>query len=244
VVVAIMGMLAGIAALSLRGLRSPALNSAANEVASALKLARQMAISSRKKTIVAFPIALNPLLTNNAFRSYAIFEEVGPGDFYEDGTINNDPDPVLIPRTDWRTLPEGIVFCNLVTSGYSSIAGDPFSDGFQIGVPTPRTVASQSGANGAEWRFFISYTNRAVVRRSNGSQEQISSLPFIGFFPSGRAYYSNGGGPGKNVALRLVSGFTQNNTQVAVTDINNYYYIESDPIVGRIRIRSANSYRN
>ena len=75
VVVAIMGIMAGAAALSLRGLRAPALNNAVNETASALKLARQMAVTSRKGQFVVFPITANPLLSSNLFRSYAIFED-------------------------------------------------------------------------------------------------------------------------------------------------------------------------
>lgn len=246
VVVAIMGLLAGTAAISLRGLRSPALASAANEVASALKLARQQAISSRKRSIVLFPIATNALLTNNAFRCYAIFEEVSPGDVSSDGTVTNDATSTqarLVPRTDWRILPEGVVFCNLATSDYRTINEEPFGDGFQLGVPTARSTRLPGISVGSRWRYFCSFTNNALVIRPDGSSNQLTGVPFIGFFPSGRAYYAN---PGSNInaaAIRLIPGVVQNNALVSVTDMNNYYYIEADPVAGRIRVRTADSYR-
>jgi len=246
VVVAIMGLMAGTIAMSLRGLRSPALASAANEVASGLKLARQQAISTRKKSVVLFPIATNALLTNNAFRCYAIFEEVSPGDVSSDGTVTNEAassQAKLVPRTDWRVLPEGVVFCNLITSDYRTINDEPFGDGFQLGVPTARTTRLPGTSVGSRWRYFTSFTNNAQVVRPDGSSNQLTGVPFIGFFPSGRAYYANPGQNANAAAIRLIPGVVQNNALVSVTDINNFYYVEADPVAGRIRVRAADSYR-
>ena len=107
-VAAIMGTLAGVAAVSLRGMRSPAIASAANEVASAMKSARQMAIASGRKHMVAIPIAQNDL-TTNLFRSYAIFEEVPVGESVNEPPFatNTTANPIYLAKTDWRTLYRG-----------------------------------------------------------------------------------------------------------------------------------------
>lgn len=245
-VVAIMGMLAGVAAVSLRGLRSPAIANAANEVASVMKSARQMAIASGRKTYVVFPIASNAL-TTNSFRSYAIFEEVPPGEAttqanaqgtYFTNTTNTS---WFVPRTDWRTLPEGVVFCNLTADGtYSPLSGDGF-DGMTIGVPSPRFTATARA--GTEWQFFTSFSTLDIRREDSAaaSLANLTNVPFLGFYPNGRSYYANSGTLRWGAAIRLTQGFVSGN-QLAVTDTNNYYVVETDPHVGRVRVKNRESY--
>jgi len=245
VVVAIMGIMAGAAALSLRGLRAPALNNAVNETASALKLARQMAVTSRKRQFVVFPITANPLLSSNLFRSYAIFEELGPGETSSDGlVVNNEAtyrgESIWVARTDWRVLPDGVVFCNLAVSGYSSMQGDPFGGGFRVGMPAGRTTQTTS-TGGEEWRYFMSFTNLLVVL-PNQEQLSLSAVPYLGFAPSGKAFFT-GSDRNNQSALRLMEGTVVQGTQVAVNKTNNYFYIETDRLVGRIRVRPKESYR-
>jgi len=250
VVVAIMGIMAGAAALSLRGLRAPALNNAVNETASALKLARQMAVTSRKKQYLVIPIAPSPLLSSNLFRSYAIFEELAPEDTSSDGLVVNDTntyrgESIWVPRTDWRVLPEGVVFCNLTTSGYSSMAGDTFRGGFQLGQPLGRTPQfNPQPPDGEEWKFFMSFTNLRVVLPSR-EEFTLSSVPYLGFSPSGKAFFTrrNENDFQNQAALRLTEGNVVQGTQIAVTKTNNYFYIETDRLVGRIRVRTKESYR-
>lgn len=242
VVVAIMGILAGAAAVSLRGLRSPALSSAANELASTLKSARQMAIASGRKTYVVFPIAPNTL-TTNLFRTYAIFEELPVGE-----TLNEPPfatntrtAPVFLAKTEWRTLPEGVLFCNLASATYSTINLDPFQGAVLGNLFLPE---ARSATAGQEWRFFESFVPRFEVCRPDAISAPLATLnnlPFIGFFPSGRAYYEN---PGirQGAGIRLVQGFSKNG-QIALTDTNNFFYVETDPWVGRVRVRNRESYR-
>ena len=241
-VAAIMGLLAGAAAVSLRGLRSPALNSSANEVASALKSARQMAIASGRRTYVVFPIAANPL-TTNLFRSYAIFEEVPVGEAVNEPpfAINNGATPVFLAKTDWRTLPDGVVFCNLASASYSTINIDPFQGASPGALFRP---LAQTGTANQEWRFFESFVPSFQVCRPENLTTPVATLanaPFIGFFPNGRAYYSNPG-TRQGVGIRLVQGFVKND-QIALTDTNNFFYVEADPHVGRVRVRARESYR-
>jgi len=248
-VVAIMGILAGVAAVSLRGLRAPALASAANQVASALKMTRQMAVGSGRRMYMVVPTrTITELGATNLFRSYAIFEEVRPGEdisIPSGSYINTGNESIFVARTDWRTLPEGVIFCNLVASGnYSTIAGDPF-DGYSNGVFFSPTFAKAT-KGGEEWKYFESFKNFDF--RSAASPERslaTNQAAFLGFYPSGRAYYegvSQSATLMQGAAIRLVTGLVKSN-MIAVTDTNNYYYVETDPMVGRVRVRSRDSYR-
>jgi len=244
-VVAIMGLLAGAAAVSLRGMRSPALASAANEVASAMKMTRQMAIASGRRTFIVFPITSNALATN-IFRAYAVFEEVPPGEQTTQPNsagiyfTNQTASSWFIPRTDWRNLPEGVVFCNLATSTYNTMNLDPFT-GLNPGQLF-RPVAQQ-GQSGQEWRFFESFTNFDVRREdsANTSLGTLQNTPFLAFYPGGRSFYNNPGNR-QGAGLRLVQGFVRGD-QIGVTDTNNFYTVETDPFAGRIRVRNRESYR-
>lgn len=235
--------------MSLRSLRSPALASAANEVASAMKMTRQMAIASGRRTFIVFPIVSNSL-TTNLFRSYAIFEEVPPGEATTrpnaSGSypVNNQTPPSswFIPRTDWRTLPEGVLFCNLSTGTYNTINLDPFPSAGFLGKPFRPTAAS--GVSGQEYKFFESFTS-IDVRKEDSPETSLTTLanvPFLAFYPGGRAYYVNPGSTRQGAGLRLVQGFVKGD-EIAVTDTNNFYIVETDPFVGRVRVRNRESYR-
>lgn len=242
-VVAIMGLMAGAAAVSLRGLRAPALANAANEVASVMKMSRQMAIANGRKVYVVFPIQENPLIRSNFFRAYAILEEVPSGEATKEpdasGSFYTNPltTPFYVARTDWRTLPEGIIFCNLASSSYSLEAGDVLPP---VGQSSTRLVGSGMGRD--EWRYFESYTNFDVRSAANPgvSLGTMNNVPFIGFNPTGRALY-NGEVYRQGAAIRLTAGIAQGD-RVTVTDTNNYYNIETDPNIGRIRLRTRESY--
>lgn len=234
VVVGIMGILAGTAAVSLRGLRAPALGNAAAEVASAMKATRQIAISSGTRAFLCFPIQSNSFV-DKPFQSYAIFQELRTGQSYLNFTNTNTTE-IFIPRTDWRFLPEGVVFCNLSTAGYESITLQQFQ-GLQIGQPLARQMSTTTADN-QEWKIFESFTN--ITFRLNSGQTNLGQVPFLAFRPDGRGFYNNRGF-GQGGGIRLVQGLIQNGL-VTVTDTNNFYYIETDPFVGRIRVRSRDSF--
>ncbi len=242
VVVAIMGILAGTAALALRGLRSPALASSANELASAMKMTRQMAVASQNKTYLVIPVATNELMQNseNLFRCYAIFEEIAPGGqsgqppYLTNTTANN----LHVPRTEWRTLPEGVIFCNIASASYNIINGHPFN-GASNGVLEARTITNNTTA-GSEWRYFAEATNLTVVLPT-GTTTNIQNIPFVSYHPSGRAFWNNRGGS-QAMAIRLALGFTKNG-QVALVDTNNFYYVETELFSGRVRVRPKDSFR-
>jgi hypothetical protein len=250
-----MGLIAGAAVVALRGLRAPSLASAANEVASAMKMTRQMAISSGRKTVLVFPHDLTATnLGAVPLRSYAIFEVLEPGmetrypPFFRWGEANNEP--LYLAQTDWRKLPDGIFFCNFASLAYSTMAGDPFTGIASNNLPTPvvRQILDptrQSVTGGQEWRYFMSATNLRVSTPGNpGSVLATFTAPFVGFLPDGRSFYI-GSSRFSQAALRLVQGFVpnENPTALAVIDTNNFYYIETDARTGRIRVRGRDSYR-
>ncbi len=229
-----MGLLAGTAAVSLRGLRAPALANAAAEVASAMKATRQIAISSGTRAFLCFPIQSNNLV-DKPFQSYAIFQELRTGQSYLTFT-NTGTTEIFIPRTDWRFLPEGVVFCNLSSAGYESVTLQQFR-GLQIGDRVGRQMSTTSVDN-EEWRIFESFTN--LTARINNSSTPLGQIPFLAFRPDGRGFYNNRG-LGQGAGIRLVQGIVQNG-EIIVTDTNNFYYVETDPFVGRIRVRPRDSF--
>jgi len=251
-VVAIMGILAGVAAVSLRGLRSPALASSANQVASAMKMTRQMAVASGRKMLLVFPSDTTANgLGAVPLRSYAIFEQLDPGFETREPPVYTHPEtanqPVFLAKTDWRKLPEGIFFCNFASNGHAPISGDPFSGGgFVLGNPVRRQNLFPGSAppNGTEWQYFMSVTNLPIGRPDSPGTvlATLNNVPYVGFLPDGRAFYTRSDSYNP-AALRLVQGFVQNQDALAVTDTNNYYYIETDAQTGRIRVRSRESYR-
>lgn len=236
-VVAIMGMLAGTAAISLRGLRAPAMANAASEVASALKATRQMAVASGRKTY--FVVATTPNdFTTNLFRSYAILEEIRPGEETREPPFlqNTNNTSFFMAKTDWRVLPEGIFFNDLIAAGYKSMAENTLTS--RIGEPGPRPLDPTGNTKPS----FMSFTNFSL-RDSRNPSATLGNFQgaFFAFLPDGRASWAGAFSFGQ-AGIRLVQGFVRNN-QLAVTDLNNYYFIEVDGYVGRIRVRSRDEYR-
>lgn len=237
-VVAIIGMLAGVAAVSLRGLRTPALSSAANEVASAVKMTRQMAIASGRNMYLVIPVTSNGL-TTNLYRSYAIFEEVPPG--YEmrtpDSTgaypVNPTNAPAVswfIPRTDWRILPDGVVFYGLAIRTNAAAPADEREFG-SLGQPEDRSDA-----------FQPLYTNLTVRKASAPTDnfETMATAPYLRVTPTGR-FYTTGFTRGLyGAVLRLALG-SVTGSQIVVTDTNNYFSVETDAQIGRVRVLSPES---
>ena len=98
-----------------------------------------------------------------------------------------------------------------------------------------------SSTDGQEWRIFESFTNMEYVWLPTRATTNLGQVPFLAFRPNGRALYNNLGF-GQGAGVRLTQGFVSG-SQVAVVDTNNYYYIETDSFLGRVRVRNRESYR-
>ena len=235
-VAAIMGLLAGVAAVSLRGLRTPALSSAANEVASAVKMTRQMAIASGRNMVLVIPVTASPPLATNPYRTYAILEEVGPGqemrtpDTQGNYPTNTNTFSWFIPRTDWQTLPEGVVFYGMYLRTNVSASTDETAFG-PIGSPEDR-----SG------NFQPVFTNLMVGQSGNPTNRTaLGNVPYLLISPAGRFQTANYMGNFFGASLRLALG-TVRGAEITVTDTNNHFLIETDSQIGRVRVRTPESY--
>jgi hypothetical protein len=67
-----------------------------------------------------------------------------------------------------------------------------------------------------------------------------TSLPCIMFASDGAAAIT---GNATAIAIRIASGVADTNGDVTLTSTNQYYFVETDGIVGRIRMRAPESYK-
>jgi type II secretory pathway pseudopilin PulG len=118
----------------------------------------------------------------------------------------------------WETLPEGAFFMESVTN---AITKPPISQ--SLGATfTPNTTD------------FVNTTNITIDGTS------FTSLPCIVFSSDGAASIT---GNATSVAIRIAGGAVDTNGQVTLTSTNQYYFVETDGIVGRIRMRAPESYK-
>jgi len=130
---AIIGMMVGLSALAVSGMRAPAVQHAADQVMSGLSLARQTAIT--KNTPAAFLIATN---TSSGF----------PSEPYRHWSVvySNRGNGTWTFAKDWEALPNGAFFLDSRgQSGflYSSIGGNPLTN-YSIGTIQPTNFATSS----------------------------------------------------------------------------------------------------
>jgi prepilin-type N-terminal cleavage/methylation domain-containing protein len=115
VVIAIIGMMVGLSALAVSGMRAPAVQHAADQVMSGLSLARQIAIT--KNTYASLLIANQ---TNTGFPTN------GPYRHWSVVFSNKGANTWTIAK-DWEELPNGAVFGELLASGYSTLNSNSYT---------------------------------------------------------------------------------------------------------------------
>jgi prepilin-type N-terminal cleavage/methylation domain-containing protein len=211
VVVAIIAIMMGILGLSIQGMSSSSLQTAASQVSSGVSLARQIAIS--KNTRAAFIIAINTNGTNMPPEPFKYWSVISSNRLANTWRLEKD----------WERLPEGIVFYEVINnfSGYGSINARPLTN-ITIGTPFRPT------------NFSLTVTNSIV---SPPTAVGGNVFPGIRFEPTGR-----GSQAGTHLAIRLVQGSGTPDGQIILRNTNNYYFIETDTVTGRIRTRSIESY--
>jgi len=219
VVMAIIGMMVGLSALAVTGMRAPAVQHAADQVMSGLSLARQIAIT--KNTQAALLIA-NQTSTNNGFPTN------GPYRHWSVVYSNKGADNWIIAK-DWEELPNGAFFLEILKSSgsaterYSPLSKNDFS-------------LYSVGANFTPTNFFTNTFSQ--INAVNGSTTNTvltgQSIPCLIFSSSGTA--TNSG-----IAIRIAQGNVMSGN-VTLTSTNKYFFIETDSRTGRIRMRSPESY--
>ena len=210
---AIIGMMVGLSAVAVQGMRAPAVQQASDQVMSGLSLARQIAIT--KNTQAAFLIAnqINTgFPTNGPFRHWSVV-------YLNKGTTGN-----WTIAKDWEELPNGAVFSELLTtsgaSQYNPLTKNPFN--ILAGQTLP--AANLSPGN--------STTNLSIS--SGNYSATITNTPSIRFSSAGAA--TNGA-----IAVRISPG-SSSGGNATITSTNQYFIIETDTKTGRIRMRSPESY--
>jgi prepilin-type N-terminal cleavage/methylation domain-containing protein len=219
VVMAIIGMMVGLSALAVSGMRAPAVQHAASQVTSGLSLARQIAITKNTqaalliadKTSTGFP-------TNGPFRHWSVVYS------------NKGADTWTIAK-DWEELPTGAVFYEIRGASGSSLSYSPINAaGNAISIAPGAMIPPSNFSSGN------TTTNFSIVASGNTTT---ATIPCIRFKSDGSAAFANGL---TGIAARIVPG-TVMNGNATITGNNTYYFIESDSRTGRIRMRSPESYR-
>jgi prepilin-type N-terminal cleavage/methylation domain-containing protein len=239
-VVAIMAIVMGVLGLSLRNMQGPSTQVAAAQVASGLSLARQIAIS--KNTETRFVIygsasgATGAGLPPESWRYWTVISS-------NKSATNN----MWVMEKEWEKLPEGVVFLNIATGGYSTIEGDPVN-GASIGQPFTPRFGTGNVTDGQEWTLFASFGTFGVS--AGGASNTLTSVPVVGYLPTGEAV-ANGGTSraqrlglttGQTAAVRVAEGFAGTDGTIRLLSTNNWYYVETDKF-GRVRVRARESYR-
>jgi hypothetical protein len=218
VVIAIIGMMVGLSALAVSGMRAPAVQHAADQVMSGLSLARQIAITKNTqaalliadKTSAGFP-------TNGPYRHWSVV--------YSNKGANN-----WIIAKDWEELPNGAVFYEIrgalgSSPGYSSLNATTNALTHSPGDTIP--TANFTSRN--------STTSFTIVTSGNTTT---ATIPCITFKSDGSTKNASAAG----IAIRIVPGSVMGGN-ATITGNKTYFFIETDSAIGRIRMRSPESYK-
>jgi hypothetical protein len=216
----IIGMMVGLSALAVSGMRAPAVQHAADQVMSGLSLARQIAIT--KNTQAALLIA-DKTNTNNGFPAN------GPYRHWSVVYSNKGANTWTIAK-DWEELPTGAVFYEIRGASGSSLSYSPINAAGNAISIAPGAIIPPSNFSSGN-----SSTNFSIVASGNTTT---ATIPCIRFKSDGSAAFAN---VLTGIAARIVPG-TAMNGNATITGNNTYYFIESDSRTGRIRMRSPESY--
>jgi prepilin-type N-terminal cleavage/methylation domain-containing protein len=210
VVIAIIGMMVGLSALAVSGMRAPAVQHAADQVMSGLSLARQIAIT--KNTQAALLIAntnTTGFPTNGPYRHWSV-------------VYSNKGANTWTIAKDWEELPNGAVFSDFrssqTTPVYKFIGNNTFS------ITRGQNITQASFATGN-----ISMAFSILAGNSTFSL----TAPYILFKSTGLS---------SEAAIRVAPGSVMGGN-ATLTSTNQYYFVETDPRTGRIRMRSPESYK-
>ena len=213
VVIAIIGMMVGLSALAVSGMRAPAVQHAADQVMSGLSLARQIAIT--KNTQAALLIAntnTTGFPTNGPYRHWSV-------------VYSNKGATTWTIAKDWEELPNGAVFSELLTSSGSTMYNPITKNPFNISAGQNLPSSYLTPGNGT--------TNFTIL--ANGNSTTINTVPCIRFSSSGEATNAA-------IAIRISPGSVLGGN-ATITGNNTYYFVETDTRTGRIRMRSPESYQ-
>jgi len=216
VVMAIIGMMVGLSAMAVQGMRAPAVQHAADQVMSGLSLARQIAIT--KNTRAALLIAdktSSGFPTNGPYRHWSVVYS------------NKGADSWTIAK-DWEELPNGAVFSQILENARTN---NSFPASTSPGSAITASFYPSSNTN---------YTSTFSNISAGNSTFTATNTPSIRFNSSGVA--SGNATLAGSVGIRISPG-TAIVGNATITSTNQYYIIEADHTIGRIRMRAPESYQ-
>ena len=123
----------------------------------------------------------------------------------------------------WEPLPEGAVFLETLMNG-------------DYHVLTKNDSSQQPGQTLTP-TIFASTTNVVIDGKI------FSGIPYIMFGSDGAAMSGNATTTLTNAAIRIASGSANTNGGVTLTSTNQYFFVETDGLVGRIRMRAPEDYK-
>jgi prepilin-type N-terminal cleavage/methylation domain-containing protein len=217
VVMAIIGMMVGLSAMAVQGMRAPAVQHAADQVMSGLSLARQIAIT--KNTQAALLIA-NQTNTNNGF------PENGPYRHWSVVYSNKGANTWTIAK-DWEELPNGAVFSQLLENARTNNSFPPST--------SPGSVITSSFYPVTNTNYTASFSNISAGNTAFTATNTPSIRFGSGGVAIGDASYAG------SVGICISPG-TAMGGNATITSTNQYYIIEVDHTIGRIRMRAPESY--
>lgn len=216
VVVAILAMMIGLSAVAVQGFRAPAVQQAADQVMSGLSLARQIAITKNTKAALLIAHQTNNGFPSEPFRHWSVV-------YSNKGAGSSAPGAAggwtLVK--DWEALPNGAIFSELLNTGYNTLTLNP----------------TQALVGEAVSPTYFSPASFTVYATANSSSALIPStaIPAIIFKSDGAASFGR--------AVRISQG-TVMSGNASITSTNQYYFVETDSTIGRIRMRSPESYQS
>lgn len=215
-VIVIMALIMGVVGVGITGMSRPGLQTGASQVASGMSLARQLAIS--KNTSAAFIIATSTGgdMPSQPFKYWAV-------------AVSNRATANWSLQKDWERLPEGAVFLQLrggtnQSYSYKPLNINKFPDGSSNGaILTPNAD-------------FMNPITISGVYGTTTNTFDFNSVPAIIFQPDGSSTTSA-------LAVRIADGAVDGGGNVILRNTNRYFFVETDSSVGRIRVRTPESYR-
>jgi prepilin-type N-terminal cleavage/methylation domain-containing protein len=231
-VIVVVLILMAFAIPTINSLRSTALQVAARQVSSTMQLARQYAINERVPVRFIFAVTNSGGVVRDELvcRAYTVVKANINGD---SGLVDD-----WEALEDWTFLPQGVIFSDQDGYYYDTINANAANN------PPPPIGAMVRGLGRATsstdaWQYFEA-TNTVACQLFTGL------VCGVEFRPTGLVAASSVTGSNKGTAgIRLVTGTVVDpaGVTVAVSDTNNWVYIEYDKYGGRVRTRFKESYR-
>ena len=228
-VITIVAMLAVFVLPALKSIHATSLQTGARQISSAMQLARQYAINNRVpvRFAIAVDTTVGSMPADRICRAYVICKATNDAN----GTIVG-----WIPLTDWRFLPQGILFSEL-NSAVSTIT-----------MPTPPPLGAStrsitgSGTTTTGWQYFSTMSMQSMYVQINPVANTFGTINVscAEFRPTGTASLINSQG-----GIRLVQGSVLNPStrNLLVNDTNNWVMVEWDQFGGRVKVRRPEDYR-